>query len=77
MAWSPMEKSCSFGLQYVFYIMSKKKELSLNKVDVHNCRLYVEMEIETRVGVQVVRMIRLTKACLINLVRNDQIYVKP
>ena len=33
----------------------------MNKGDVHNCRLYVKIEIETRVCVQVVRMIRLTE----------------
>ena len=43
-----MGKSCSFGLQYVFCTMS-----SLNKGDVHNCRLYVTIEIDTRVCVQV------------------------
>ena len=48
-----MGKSCSFGLQYVFCTMS-----SLNKGDIHNCPLYVKIEIETRVCVQVVRMIR-------------------
>ena len=44
-----MGKSCSFGLQYVFCTMS-----SLNKGDVHNCRLYVTIEIDIRVCVQVV-----------------------
>ena len=47
-----MGKSCSFGLQYVFCTMS-----SLNKGDAHNCRLYVTIEIDTRVCVQVVRTI--------------------
>ena len=47
-----MGTSCSFGLQYVFLTMS-----SLNKGDVHNCRLYVTIEIDTMVCVQVVRMI--------------------
>ena len=51
-----MGKSCSFGLQYVFCTMS-----SLNKGDVHNCRQYVTIEIDTRVCVQVVRMIRITE----------------
>ena len=55
-----MGKSCSFGLQYVFCTMS-----SLNKGDVHNCWLCVTMcvtiEIDTRVYVQVVRMIRITE----------------
>ena len=51
-----MGKSCSFELQYVFCTMS-----SLNKGDVHNCRLYVTIEIDTRVCVQVVRMIRITE----------------
>ena len=51
-----MEKSCSFGLQYVFCTM-----LSLNKGNVHNCRLYVTIEMYTRVCVQVVRMIRITE----------------
>ena len=51
-----MGKSCSFGLQYVFCTMS-----SLNKGDVHNCRLCVTLEIDTRVCVQVVRMIRITE----------------
>ena len=50
-----MGKSCSFGLQYVFYTMS-----SLNKGDVHN-RLCVTIEIDTRVCMQVVRMIRITE----------------
>ena len=55
-----MGKSCSFGLQYVFCTMS-----SLNKGDVHNyCRLYVTIEIDTRVCVQVVRMIRITEGYL-------------
>ena len=56
MARSPCVKSCSFVLQYVFCNMS-----SLNKGDVHNCRLYVTTEIDTRVCVQVVRMIRITE----------------
>ena len=51
-----MGKSCSFGLQYVFCTMS-----SLNKGDVHNCRLCVTTEIDTRVCMQVVRMIRITE----------------
>ena len=51
-----MGKRCSFGLQYVFCTMS-----SLNKGDVHNCRLSVTIEIDTRVCVQVVRMIRITE----------------
>ena len=58
MAWSPMGKSCSFGLQYVFCIMSRENN---DKVDVHNFRLYVEIEIETRVCAQMVMMIRLTE----------------
>ena len=48
-----MGKSCSFGLQYVFCTMP-----SLNKGDVHNCRLCVTIEINTWVCMQVVRMIR-------------------
>ena len=50
-----MGKSCSFGLRYVSCTIS-----SFNKGDVHNCRLYsyVTIEIDTRVCVQVVRMIR-------------------
>ena len=40
----------------VFCIMS-----SLNKGDVHNCRLCVTIEIDTRVCVQVVRMKRITE----------------
>ena len=51
-----MGKSCSFDLKYVFCTMS-----SLNKGDVHNCRLYATIEIETSVCVQVVRMIRITE----------------
>ena len=51
-----MGKSCSFGLQYVFCTMS-----SLNKGDVHNCRLCVTIKIDTRVCMQVVRMIRITE----------------
>ena len=51
-----MGKSCSFWLQYVFCTMS-----SLNKGDVHNCRLCVTIGIDTRVCVQVVRMIRITE----------------
>ena len=39
-----MGKSCSFGLQYIFCTIS-----SLNKGDVHNCRLYVTIEIDTSV----------------------------
>ena len=35
-----MGKSCSIGLQYVFCTMS-----ILNKGDIHNCRLYVTIEI--------------------------------
>ena len=51
-----MGKSCLFGLQYVFCTMS-----SPNKGDVHNCRLYVTIEIDTRVCVKVVRtMLRIT-----------------
>ena len=34
---------------------------SLNKGDVHNCRLCVTIEIDTRVCVQVVRMKRITE----------------
>ena len=49
------------GLQYVFCIMSRENNDSLNKVDVHNCRLYVKIEIETRVCAQMVMMIRLTE----------------
>ena len=48
-----MGKSCLFGLQYVFCTMS-----SLNKGDVHTCRLYVTIEIDTRVCTQAVRMMR-------------------
>ena len=33
----------------------------LNKGDIHNCRLYVTIEIDTRVCVQVVRTIRITE----------------
>ena len=51
-----MGKSCSFRLQYVFCTMS-----SLNKGNVHKCRLYVTIEIDTRVCVQVVRMMRITE----------------
>ena len=51
-----MGKSCSFGLTYVFCTMSK-----LNTGDVHNCRLCVTIEIDTRVCMQVVRMIRITE----------------
>ena len=46
-----------FGLEYVSCTMSRENN-SLNKGDVYNCRLYVKIEIETRVCVQVVRMIR-------------------
>ena len=35
--------------------------MSLNKGDVHNCRLYVKIEIETRVCAQMVMMIRHTE----------------
>ena len=52
-----MGKSCSLGLQYVFCTMARENN-SLNKGDVHNCRLYDKIEIETRVCVQMVRMIR-------------------
>ena len=51
-----MGKSCSFGLQYVFCTTSNH-----NKGDIHNCRLYATIEIDTRVCVQVVRMIRITE----------------
>ena len=51
-----MGKRCSFGLQYVFCTMS-----SLNKGDVHKCRLCVTIEINTWVCMQVVRMIRITE----------------
>ena len=55
-----MGKSCSFGLQYVFCTMS-----SLNKGDVHNCRLYDTIEIDTRVCVQVVyELLEKTKFCI-------------
>ena len=40
-----MGKSCSFGLQYVFCSMLRENN-SLNKGDVHNCRLYYKMEVE-------------------------------
>ena len=53
-----MGKSCSFGLQYGFCTLSRENN-SLNKGDVHNCRLYVK--IETRVCVQMVSMIRPTE----------------
>ena len=62
MAWSPMGKSSSFGLQYVFCTTTRENnDKSLNKVDLHNCRLYVKIEIETRVCAQMVMMIRLTE----------------
>ena len=51
MARSPYGKE-----PFVFCTMS-----SLNKGDVHNCRLYVTIEIDTRVCVQVVRIIRITE----------------
>ena len=50
-----MGKECLFDLQFVFCTMS-----SLNKGDVHNCRLYVTIEIVKRVCVQVVKTIRIT-----------------
>ena len=40
-----MGKSCSFGLQYVLCTMS-----SLNKGDVHNCRLYVTIVVVVVLG---------------------------
>ena len=68
-----MGKSCWFGLQYVFCTMS-----SLTKGDVHNCRLYVTIEIDTRVCVQVVRMIRITE-CKFDKssMKRPDIYLKP
>ena len=59
MARSPCVKSCSFGLQYVFCNMSSL--IASNKGDAHNCRLYVTIEIDTMVCMQVVRMIRITE----------------
>ena len=56
MARSSYGKELLVRLQYVFCTMS-----SLNKGDVHNCRLCVTIEIDTRVCVQVVRMIRITE----------------
>ena len=35
MAWSPMGKSCSFGLQYVFGIMSRENNDTLNDNKIH------------------------------------------
>ena len=58
MAWSSMgKKSC---LQYVFCIVSRENnDKYLNKGDLHNCRLYVKIEIETRVCAQMIIMIRI------------------
>ena len=57
MARSPYGKELLVRVTiYVFYTMS-----SLNEGDVHNCRLYVTIEIDTRVCVQVVRIIRITE----------------
>ena len=68
-----MGKSCSFGLHYVFCTMS-----SLNKGDVHNCRLCVTIEIDTRVCVQVVRMIRITEGQFDKYpMKRPDIYLKP
>ena len=68
-----MGKSCSFGLQYVFCTMS-----SLNKGDVHNCRLCVTIEIDTRVCMQVVRMIRITEGYFDkSSMKRQDIYFKP
>ena len=55
-----MGKSCSFGLQYVFCTMSKENN-SLNMGNLHNCRLYYNIEIDIRVCVHVVRMLKLTE----------------
>ena len=55
-----MGNSSPFGLQCVFCTMSRENN-SLNKGDVYNCRLYYKQEIDTRVCVHVVRMIRLTE----------------
>ena len=68
-----MGKSCSFGLQYVFCTMS-----SLNKGDVHNCRLCVTVEIDTKVCVQVVGMIRITEGLFDKYsMKRPDIYLKP
>ena len=64
-----------FHLLFVFYDIGSDGKVTLwervarsvynmsrlYKDDVHNCRLYVTIEIDTRVCVQVVRMIRITE----------------
>ena len=55
MARSPYGKELLVRFTICFLYLS-----SLYKGDVHNCRLYVTIEIDTRVCVQVVRMIRIT-----------------
>ena len=66
MTCSPYGKDLLFGLQYVFCSMSRENN-SLNKGDVHNCRLYYKIEVDKRVCVcvcvcvYVVRMIRHTE----------------
>ena len=49
---SPLERAAHSGYN-MFSVLS-----SLNKGDIHNCRLYVTIEIDTRVCVQVLRMTR-------------------
>ena len=56
MARSPYGKELLVRFTICFCTMS-----SLNKGDVHYCRLYVTIEIDTRVCVQVVRMTRITE----------------
>ena len=46
---------------YNMFSVPCQEKIRVNKGDVHNCRLYYKMEIDTRVCVHVVRMIRLTK----------------
>ena len=52
MARSPYGKELLVGFTLCFLTMS-----SFKKGDVYNCRLYVTIEIDTRVCVQVVRTI--------------------
>ena len=63
MTCSPYGKELLVWSIICFLYHVKKKYWSLNKGDVHNCRLYykIHVEIYTRVCVHVVMMIRLTE----------------
>ena len=49
-----------FTIRFLYHV-KRNDDKSLNKVDVHNCRLYVKIEIETKVCAQMGMIIRLTE----------------